>query len=257
MPLNASEKIKSSAKDSFSKEKKVMLTNISGAAFITAWGISNWDYFKKRPAADNEGWFTENTKEGGADKFGHFYISWSLSHIFSGTYSSWGYSEKKGAKLGALSSWGIMSWMEIGDSFSSYGFSYEDFLMNTAGCAFAYIAETRPRIKEKIDFRVEYTPGFKNQDIFTDYENLKYLMALKLDGFRLTNIKYLKYIELHIGYYARGYSDSSKKNTRHTFVGAGINVPKVLKNFSLPGLAQTAHFIQIPGTRLSKNKKLN
>lgn len=193
------------------KKQKIIAANAASLGLVTLWGIAKWNYFKTSPNTKNEGWFSKNTKEGGADKLGHFHASWTLSHIFSGIYKNFGYSNEKGILLGSLSSFTIMGWMEIGDSFSEYGFSHEDFIMNTLGCACAYFIETNPSLSEKIDFRVEYWPMFKKGDFFTDYENLKYLGVLKLDGFKSLKSKFLDYFEIHCGYYAKGYDGKSEK----------------------------------------------
>jgi len=117
----------------FSKEETVLASNIIGLAAITTWGVLNWDYFKNEPQAKEEGWFSNNTKNGGLDKLGHFYLSYALSKSLAALYENMGYSSERGAFLGSVSSFGLTTWMEIGDSFSNYGFSYEDFIMNLIG----------------------------------------------------------------------------------------------------------------------------
>ncbi|MGD9731627.1 MAG: DUF2279 domain-containing protein [Desulfamplus sp.] len=238
----------------FSKEQKVLITNISGVAAVTAWGVANWDYFQRSPSTTSEGWFDRNTKEGGADKLGHFYLSYTLSHLIEFQFSNWGYSEKRGALLGSISSFTIMNSMEIGDAFSDYGFSVEDFIMNGIGSAAAYLISSNPDLKKKIDFRVEYTPDFESIDFFTDYENLKYLIALKLDGFDFITQDYLKYFELHLGYYARGYSDQTDKE-RNIYIGVGINFSKILNDFSIGRISKLTNYVQIPYTYLSIEKE--
>lgn len=239
----------------FSKEEKLLMTNIAGFAAITAWGVANWDYFANSPSRAEEGWFSRNTEEGGADKLGHFHLSWTLSHALAATYEKWGYSHEKGALLGSLSSMGIMSWMELGDSFSNYGFSFEDFTMNCMGSVAGYLIYTNPDLSRKIDFRVEYIPRFDELDFFTDYEHLKYLTALKLDGFDWVKNKYLKYLELHFGYYARGYSNNENRE-RNLYIGIGINMSKIFKDFSMDKISKITNYIQLPYTYTSVDKSL-
>ncbi len=83
-------------------------------------------------------------KEGGADKLGHFYSSYLVSHGFSYLCTVWGFSREQASKYGSWSSFGLMSFMEIGDAFSHYGFSYEDFFMNFTG--FPRINRTYPDV---------------------------------------------------------------------------------------------------------------
>lgn len=240
---------------SLSKEKKVLFTNAAGLTAITAWGIANWDYFSTTPSAKNEGWFSSNTKEGGADKLGHFYASYALSHFLAHTYEHWGYPREKGLRLGAISSFAMMNWMELGDSFSDYGFSYEDFTMNALGCAAAYFIGSRPELAKKIDFRIEYRPKFDTVDVFTDYDNIKFLAAVKLGGFDQITHPVLQYVELHLGYYAGGFSGNAAAS-RKLYVGIGINLSKILHGFSLKTLSTLTRFIQIPYTYKAFEKSL-
>jgi hypothetical protein len=229
------------------KEKKVTYANAVGLAAITGWGVANWDYFSTTPSAKKEGWFAGDTKEGGADKLGHFYASYALSHFLGHTFETWGYSQKQGLKLGALSSFTIMNWMELGDSFSEYGFSYEDFVMNALGCATAYFIGIRPELDKKIDFRIEYLPRFDTADVLTDYERQKFLIALKLDGFEQVTHPLFKYLELHLGYYARDFSHGATPK-RTLYAGIGVNLSRILNGFSLNRLSTLTRFVQVPYT---------
>ncbi len=235
---------------------KVLITNTAGLAAITVWGILNWDYFSCSPKAQKEGWFSEDTKEGGADKLGHFYCSYSLSHIFTYTYKSWGYTNDKAACLGALSSFAMMGFMELGDSFSDYGFSYEDFLMNLLGSAVGLLWARYPALSEKLDFRVEYTPDFDQADVFTDYDNLKFIMALKLSGFKQIQHSYARFFEFQLGYYARNY-DRQTTRERNIYIGIGLSLPAIFSDLSMPRISKFFNYFQIPGTYISAGKDLN
>jgi len=229
-----------------SKEQKLLLTHAAAFAGVTAWGIANWDYFDRSPHRESEGWFSKGTDEGGADKLGHFYLSHLLTRIMAHTYETWGYLKKDGALYGALSSFGIMTWMELGDSFSEYGFSHEDFIMNALGSLAGYVLHTNPALSDIIDFRFEYRPRFDEPDIFTDYEHSKFLMAVKLDGFDGIKSNYLKYIEFHLGYYVENVSSNEKE--RNVYVAIGLNLSKIFKNLSMDRMATFTRYVQIPYT---------
>ena len=243
------------AESYFSKEETVLLSNAAGFAAITGWGILNWGYFQNDPKKAHEGWFSEATKKGGADKLGHFYFSYALSHLFSFLYETRGYTNDQGALWGSLSALGISTWMEIGDSFSDYGFSYEDAVMNLLGSLTGYLLSTQPDLAKKIDFRIEYLPDFKKMDVSTDYENQKFLMALKLDGFDFSKDGFLKYFELHLGYYTRGYSENRSRE-RNIYLGFGLNMSRIFNRLSLPGVSKAVHYIQVPYTYIEANRKL-
>lgn len=237
------------------RRHRTQLLNAAVAGGILLWGTANWDYFDTPPKAGNEDWFGHETKEGGADKLGHLYITHITSRAFRKVYLDWGYSEKEAGRLGVLSSLGIMTLMEAGDSFSSeFGFSYEDTLMNLAGAGFSYLMIRYPDLDRKIDLRAEYNPEFGGDfepDFFTDYEHLKYLLAFKAEGFESIRSPWLKPLELHIGYYARNYGSyqpGSVDNRKRTlYVGLGLNLGMLLRNWIKTPIFD---YLQLPYTYL-------
>ncbi|WP_027363002.1 DUF2279 domain-containing protein [Desulfospira joergensenii] len=239
-----------------SKSQKVLMTNLAGLAAITVWGTANWDYFSSSPATGSEGWFSENTKEGGADKWGHFYFSYGLSHLLAGTFEDWGYSTEKSARLGALSSFAMMGYMELGDAFSDYGFSHEDMIMNLLGSAAGYFLYSHPSLSEKINFRIEYIPEFDRADVFTDYENMKFVMALKLNGFESIQDSFARHFELQLGYYTRGYSRDGDRE-RNIYLGIGLSLPEIFSGLSMPKISKFFTYFQAPYTYIPLEKDLN
>lgn len=239
------------ADDSFSKEEKVMITTIGGMAAVTTWGIINWDYFANSPKAYTEGWFSKDTKRGGVDKLGHFQFSYTLSHVLAGLNENWGYTRKKAAFLGSVSSFAVANLMELGDSFSDHGFSYEDFIANFLGSAAGYYLYTNPKLSEKLDFRVEYNPNFSTFDVFTDYDRLKYLAAIKLGGFDTFRNSFAKYLDLHIGYYTR-QRNSTNNWDRNLYVAVGINISAIFEKANMPKTAKIFNYLQLPYTYIDK-----
>ncbi len=134
--------------------------------------------------------------------------------------------------------------MELGDAFSPYGFSDEDMIANAVGTIFGYITYKYPSIDEKVDFRMEYKihKNSISEDFVTDYKNMKHLLAFKASGFDiLKDNHYLKYLEFHLGYYARGYDTYLAQKERNTYCGLGINLSKifntkVFKYYQLPDI---------------------
>lgn len=240
-------------------KKDILYTNLIGVGVITAWGIANWEYGANSPSRDDEEWFGRKTKSGGADKLGHLYATYAIGSGLSGLYESWGYTEKDAALYGSLSSFFLMNYMEIGDAFSSeFGFSYEDFMMNTIGAFSSYLFYTSPELSKRIDLRVEYLPSFDTVDVITEYEKMKYLLAIKTEGFESISNPYLKYTELHLGYYTRNYKGGySSQSERVVYIGIGINLSRVFKE---KGYAKTSRFLnyyQLPYTYLPFEKDLN
>jgi len=219
------------------RETKVRNLNLLAAGTILTWGVLRWDYFQQAPQSANEGWFDQGTDEGGADKLGHLYTSYALSHLYASIYSDWDYPEEAAMRLGAFSALGTMAIMELGDSFSDYGFSYEDMLMNCVGAAAGYWFGSHPEWQQRVDLRLEYAPSLSDfeADVFTDYEHHKYLLAFKASGFDLLRDTPLGYFELQFGYYARGYNDyqasrPADDRQRTVYVGVGLNVGKLIES---------------------------
>lgn len=245
--------------DRLPKEKKVLAVNLGLGAFITAWGVANWDYFQNSPRWTNEGWFGRNTPEGGADKAGHAYTSYLLSHVLASRYEHWGYDKGDAALYAGLSSFAVQAYMEAGDAFSGrYGFSYEDFLSNAIGSVAGYLSWRYPAIRDKIDFRVEYRPTFKDADVFTDYDHQKYLLAFKLGGFEPFQTGPLSYLELHLGYFARGYDDRDPANDRRdAYVGVALNLSRLFRERGFGKTATVLSYYQPPYTSLDLKHDFN
>lgn len=231
---------------------RVIYTNAIGAGVVMLWGTAFWDYFTTKPVMGDEGWFASDTKYGGADKLGHMYSTYLWSLGFSSLFEYWGMKEEDSMLYGPLTSWVFQGLMEVGDSFSTtQGFSYEDMVMNTVGAAFYYVREKYPEVKRKVDLRLEYIPDFNsNVDLFTQYNSMKYLFALKFSGFDSMEETPMKYFELQLGYYTRGYSEHENYESKERvgYVGIGINASEVLKAMGWVKTSKVLNYYQLPYT---------
>ena len=240
------------------KNSKLWTVNLTGIGIITAWGVANWDYFSESPKTTSEGWFSNDTKSGGADKLGHAYTSYVLTHGLSNLYDSWCFNKKDAARYGALSSLAIVAYMELGDSFSNFGASKEDMISNIFGVTFGYFTYRNPQLSNIIDFRWEYKPNSETfGDFSTDYENSKYLLALKLNGFDFARSSFIKHIELHAGYYTRGFSDPDATKERNVFIGIGFNLTDLFRRHSYNKTATLFKYYQIPATSIKVTNDIN
>ncbi len=234
------------------RNRTVLWTTGIGVAGITVWGIINWDYFSARPHAADEGWFGYNRKHGGADKLGHAYTSYLATHIFAALYERAHFSKHDAAVYGTLTSFIIMGYMEFGDSFSEgHGFSIEDFIVNTVGCALGYVTWRYPNLRRKIDFRWEYGFHPYDLDVVTDYENSKFLLAIRLNGWDCFQDSVLRHLEFHVGYYTRGYGDDDDDETdreRTFYLGIGINITDFLRRRGHKKTATFFNYYQLPYT---------
>lgn len=240
---------------SWSKQKKLVVTNIVSLGLIATWGFTTWDYGTNESHFHPDDWFTAHAKHGGADKTGHAYATYALSHIYAHLYEDWGYSHRKAATYGALSGLAMHLFVEFGDSFSDYGFSNEDMLMNTVGATVAFILYYNPVLHRILDYRVEYIPTFTQYDFFTDYDGLKYILALKLAGFKSLRNTWAAYFELQGGFYARGYEEKEEIRTRNVYAAIGINLSEILRRHT-PHIktANIFEYIQVPYTYIPVTK---
>jgi hypothetical protein len=260
--LTSEQKIPSEKKkEYFTRGQKTLLLNVGSMVVISVYGLTKWEYGESSFHFKNEGWFGRTTKYGAADKLGHFWSSYALSTLYSYAYRKWGYTDKEANLYGTLSSLGANVFMEVADGFSpSQGFSYEDAIMNIAGTGVAYIWGRSPSLARKIDFRMEYTPKFDSHDFgfANNYERQKFLIALKADGFDFIKNPYLRYLEFHVGYYARGYKGYEQGGPddrhRHIFIGLGFNVSKLAQKFVNTTVLD---YIQIPYTSVNKSFNLD
>jgi len=260
-PTNAIEKkepaareheVPSEKKEFLTRRQKTLLLNAGAMGAVLAYGLAEWDYGESGFHFKDEGWFERDSPNGGADKLGHFWASYALSHLYSYVYRKWGYTDSEANLYGVLSNLGFQTFMEVADGFSpSQGFSTQDMIMNIAGAGAAYVWGKYPSLASKIDFRIEYKPEFSSSDFgFADnYERQSFLIAVKADGFDFVKDPYLRYLEFHVGYYARGYEDfveGGPDNRRRTiYVGLGFNVGKLIQQYIK---TRVFDYVQIPYT---------
>lgn len=228
---------------------RIVRTNLAVLGFIAAWGAVNWDYGDNGWQSTDEGWFDADTPEGGADKAGHLYSSYVLGRSLTGLFRHYGYDTDRATWVGAASALAAMTFMELGDGFSPYGFSAEDETMNVAGAGLAWLLAAQPSLDRKLALRGEYRLHQDHlQDFFTDYDRWRYYAVLKLDGFERMP-RALRWVELHAGYYTRGYaSDVTGDERREGFVGVGLSLTKAARALGWKKTAVFLDYFQPPGT---------
>ncbi|MDI6450259.1 DUF2279 domain-containing protein [Anaerobaca lacustris] len=247
--------------DSFwTRRRKVLALNVGGAAAILGFGSIAWKHGSSGFTFQDEGWFERDTKYGGADKLGHAWANYALAMLYSQLYASWDFEPREAALYGTLTSWAHTTLVEIGDGFSKdHGFSWEDLLFNTCGAALAYARQLSPSLAESVDFRLEWIPSRQflrgdRLDPFTDYSGHKYLLALKLGGLLKSDDPMMRALEVHVGYYTRGYVSGDdryfRRETRHGYVGLGLNVTYMLDRLTGQKAWNLFDYVQMPYTYL-------
>lgn len=234
-----------------------------------ALGFFDWDWGNASFHFVDEGFFGEDTNNGGMDKLGHTFGTMLLADFFAASLERRHVDQRSAALTGAIMGWGVMAMVETFDGFSKdYGFSAQDIVANTVGASFSFLRNTVPGMKEKLDFRLEYVPsgydeGFKPH---SDYAGQKYILALKLAGFEEFEETPLRFFELDVGYFTEGFKqneaiDRGISPTRHLFAAVGINVEQVLfgyqedgESFAERAARATLQRVQIPYTYLTYDR---
>ena len=252
--------------DDWPRKKKTIALNVASVATVMAIGTASWDYYSSSFDYLDEGWFDADTKYGGVDKLGHAFSAYALTDFYNHVYRKFGYSDEQAILGGALSSWSMMTLVEIGDGFSeNYGFSWQDETMNTVGVGLAYLRNRYPALKDIFDYRMEWLPSesFRddgNMDPFTDYSGQKYLIALKPDAILKTDNSLLKALELHFGYYSREYKEKlsySRNVKRYTYFAIGLNMTYILEQLTGNRFGGIFDYVQIPFTYIPFSNKLD
>lgn len=207
----------------------------TAVAGVTALGLTSWNWGSSKSFRWNpEGWFGEQTGSGGADKLGHAFSSYALTNVLANRLLREGLSPERAGLSAALTAQAIMLYVEMFDGLSDdHGFAREDVVMNLLGTGLSYARTVNPKLRDTLDFRMEYQPsGYKGFRPFSDYSGQKYLLAFKLGGVDALRDTPLRYLDLQLGYYTRGFSkaerDDGMGRSRHSFVGIGINLNELL-----------------------------
>lgn len=184
------------------------------------------------PSFANEGWFGLDTRNVGVDKLVHAHNSYVLAELAGARIRRNTGTVRGTALTGALLSSGFMLYSEFFDAFKG-GFGYEDLVANSLGAAFSAVRETTPGM-EHLDFRMLLMP---NRQVYSPtgrehYRQLRYLLAYELAGIKGLENSPLRFVELHAGYYASGFTTREQNRgetpERRPFVGLGLNLNEVL-----------------------------
>ena len=256
--LYANDSNTTSWSSNFTPTQKLTATNILLTSAVLGWGFSQWGYGEESYHTDNEGWFEKTTNNGGSDKLGHIYTNYVATRALAPLYESWGYEKQEAGLYASFTSLMISGLLiEVGDGYSSHGFSSKDFLSDAVGVGAGYLLYMNPSLAKKVDLRVEYNPFISTDnstDISTDYERMKHLVTIKANGFKAFEYTPLSYLELHLGYYSRNFNHNHLPiagRDRNIYIGLGVNLSKLL-NPTMGNYSKLFNYIQIPHTYIEQ-----
>ena len=224
---------------------------------IAVWGFTQWNWGTEDFHFHDEGWFEKESKTGGSDKTGHFYMTYLLSRVMASRMQDRGFSLKESSLIGSLTGLTAMTLLEIGDGTGPYGFSKEDLIADSVGALFAYYIRAYPKVDEFVDVRFEYWPSGTSEgrdDFTTDYSSMRHLIALKASGFDDLKESPLGLIELQIGYYSKGYrSYDTVTESQQVYVGIGISLSDLARRSKIHVLENIFEFYQPGHTYIQTN----
>jgi hypothetical protein len=246
--------------------------HVSSVAWLTAgvyagtlaFGVLDWNWGTTSFNFHDEGFFGRGTSHGGTDKLGHAFSTYLLSDFFTHAIRRRAADPEWAELSGAVLGMGVMTTVEVLDGFSEHGLSWEDLVVDALGAGFSYLRNTVPGLRDKVDFRVEWMPS-GNVEWYrphADYMGQKYLLAFKLAGFDRLEQTPLRYVEVHAGYFARGFHREDRldgeSKRREPYIGVGLNLQELL--FGWPAVRQTTagrigrhtlQYVQVPYTYIA------
>jgi hypothetical protein len=248
------------------KEKKLEILNAAVIGGMATYGLLFWGYGGHSFQEINERWFSRDSIHGGADKLGHAFSTYVATMSYGAVYERWGYDREEASLYGAMSGFATFFMIEFGDAFSKHGFSFQDLTADAVGALWGYLRREHPVFRELVDFRVSYWPSWGTWrgytgDYISDYSGFKYLLAFKGSGVEGLSSTWLKYLELHLGYYTRGYESQDwchyGEPHRKAYVGIGVNLSSLFKERGWRKSGTVLEFYQPPFTYLSKGWDLD
>ncbi len=214
------------------------LTYFSPPIFMCLYGVYMWNWeIKEKPEfhLKPEHFWGAHDVNGGADKYGHMFSNYVGTRLFTFMLRATGSSKNMAIIQGALLDDAVGLIGEIGDGYSpNYGFDPYDVLFNQFGILLGMLLEYFPSLDRIFTMSWEYFPSKRVRnhandlsywDLSTDYSDQKYLLTTKLGGIPYVSLTPLRYINIDLGFYTRGYRNAGayQSRTRNIFLGISIN----------------------------------
>lgn len=185
------------------------------------WAADAWWQGRGHPFSFySEGWFNDYSL--GIDKVGHAYSSYFYFHTFHNIMLWGGFDASAALWWGAGITEFLALSLEIGDGFSTFGFSYEDLLANTFGLTYA-VMQTRIPFLQNFSLKWSYVPaGERNGLNFTQhYDAHTYWLSFNIHNLlpREMESYWPGFIQLAVGYGVDG-----NQTRREGVIGLDFNL---------------------------------
>ena len=226
---------------------------------VWAWGESH------EPRFGDEGWFGQDTGQGGADKVGHMYAHYVTERLLFTAYDHLDTKPNEALIFSTTMACVVGTMIELGDMYTAdYGFSINDLIIDYTGVAIGAVLDKYPVADGFFGLTITYNPteGFLEHETgvmralewVNDYSGMTYLATFKLAGFKNVGIElpdFMRYIQLDLGYYTRDYSTydhavGHRDERRNLYCGISINFAEVVKDFYENDKSVACRLSQIP-----------
>jgi len=216
---------------------------VLGGAYVT-WGIAEWFALYRNKArlpfsVGSEGWFSDTSYAGGADKFGHMWANLAYTRLGTDVLRLGGWDTLPASALSASLSFGFFVLVEVKDGLF-HVFSYSDLVGNAVGDLLGVAMENFPALDAALDVRLQWFPSKDyrrpgNTTFFVeDYSGQAYLFALKpraVRGIREGSwrVRWLELVNPVIGFQTRGYKPAPlppevQRRRQEIFVGLTVDL---------------------------------
>lgn len=212
----------------------------------------------------NEGYFGRGTESLGMDKLHHGWKTYVIADVLQGIIEKRTGERRNAAYSAAAISFGLLAYGEVLDGFTRRtGFSNQDMVAHAAGAGFALVRNAVPGLRQKLDFREQINPAGLGKDLrlVDQLGERKFLFAAQLSGWKSLEDTPWRFVELHAGYYGRGFTDAQRARgdplKRRLFVGVGFNVQALFARKPSGFVERTARgaldYVQLPHVSLNSN----
>jgi hypothetical protein len=189
-----------------------------------------------------DGWFSDRTYAGGADKLGHVWTNLALSRLGTELLREGGWSPWSSSLLASGICLGAFLLVEVNDGFYTE-FSPGDMTSNALGAVLAVAMSNWPALDDAIDFRVEWFPSraFRHSpsaDFAEDYSGQTYLLAFKPRSIAALRaapapLNWLQFINPVLGLASRNYlpapaSGSVAQREQRVLIGVTLDLQALI-----------------------------
>ena len=254
-----------------------IVTGVSAGlvALLLAWGTQAWWEDGLQPFSIREaGGFGRDTYAGGADKAGHAYSSYMMTHFGAALYRALGMSRSRAAWYSGVATCLIANWFELIDGFTEFGFEYGDLIANTAGAALGLVTQLYPELDDTIGMRIAYVPSndFLENDKtvlkwINDYSGMNFHLDVKLRGlirFFDRDPGFARFLLVGLVYGTADYSPIKRYEQRRRSLGVnvGIDFAEVLRwqsgyDEGVSSVARVFDYYAVPFLNVAILKDLN